>query len=73
MNTDYKLPEEYTQVGFHISRFGMQSLALKHKERTIFVFNSTADLKDDFVSPLCNYYAKRTSNSVKSEPALTTP
>ena len=68
MKTDYKLPDEYTQIGFDISRFGIASLALKHNNRTIFVFNSVSDLRDDFVCRICDYYVRLSSNKIKATP-----
>jgi hypothetical protein len=65
MKTDYKLPDEYVQIGFHISRFGRESLALKHNDRTLFVFRSQADLRDELVSRLCDMYARRVLTPTK--------
>ncbi len=57
--TEYQIPEEYAQRGFYISEFGRNSLALKHGDRAIFVFNSRTDMRDEFVSRICECYARR--------------
>jgi hypothetical protein len=58
MMTEYQLPEEYAQMGFYISGFGRNSMALKHSDRTIFVFNTGTDMRDDFVRRLCECYVR---------------
>ncbi len=68
MMTEYRLPAEYTQMGFYISEFGRNSLALKHNDRTIFVFNSRNDMRDDFVSRLCDCYVRRAPEPFKKMP-----
>lgn len=63
MEMNYRLPEEYVQIGFNISKFGKNSLALKHGDRTIFVFGSDLDFRDDFVDRLCASYLTLASNA----------
>jgi hypothetical protein len=58
ISMNYYLPQKYTELGFHISSFGMKSMALKHQGRTVFVFGSALDLRDDFIGRLCDSYLK---------------
>ncbi len=63
MEINYQLPEKYTQIGFNISRLGDKSSALQHHGRTIFVFGSDLDLRDDFIGLLCDSYVCLTSDA----------
>ena len=56
MDIYYELPSEYVELGFNMSKFGDKSLALKHRDRSIFIFSSESDLRDDFVRRLCDTY-----------------
>ena len=62
---NYNLPQEYINLGFTMAKFGEKSLALKHREKTIFVFGSSLDLRDDFISRLCDNYMKLFSYGIK--------
>lgn len=61
MGTGYQLPEEYTNLGFHISKFGGSCFALKYHDHTIFVFGSDSDFGDGFIDRLCESYTSLTS------------
>jgi hypothetical protein len=63
MEMNYRLPEEFVQIGFNLSKFGDKSFALKHADRTIFVFGSDLDFRDDFVGRLCSSYMTMASNA----------
>jgi hypothetical protein len=64
METKYVLPQKYSDLGFNLSKFGKESLALSYQGKTVFVFSSTIDVRNEFVSRLCdcrlklNSYAK---------------
>ena len=58
---DYKLAQEYADLGFNIARFGRKSLALKHHDRTIFIFGSRSDFRDALINRLCASYYKTIS------------
>jgi hypothetical protein len=64
METKYILPLKYIEEGFKLSGFGNKSLALKHHEKIIFVFYSDLDLKNDFVSRLCESYLKLAKTAI---------
>ncbi len=59
------IPEKYRDLGFEISKFGANSLALRRNDKAIFVFSSSSEIKDEFVSAICDYHLKRSE-----EPAL---
>jgi hypothetical protein len=63
METKYQLHEKYVQAGFNISRLGDKSSALQHQGRTIFVFGSDLDLRDDFIHLLCDSYVSLASDA----------
>ena len=52
------LPKKYIELGFELSKFGEKSLILKYNNNIIFIFGSYLDVRDDYVSKLCDYYLK---------------
>ena len=61
---NFKLTQEYINLGFNIFNLGSNSFALKHGDRTIFVFGSDLDLRDNFLNLLCESYLSLTSATV---------
>jgi hypothetical protein len=64
MEKNLILPPKYIELGFKMSKFGNDSLALICKDRNVFVFNSDSDLRDDFVSRLCDCHLRLISNGI---------
>ena len=69
MGTKYVLPQKYADLGFNLSKFGNQTLALSYHGKTIFVFSSAIEVREEFVSRLCECrlnlisYARPSSNN----------
>ncbi len=55
MKAKFVLPQKYADLGFKISKFGKKSQALRWQDKVVFVFNSDLDVRDDFISRLCDY------------------
>jgi hypothetical protein len=55
---NYTLPQKYVESGFKIAADEGKSFVLKYQHRIVFVFDSAVDVKDDFVSSLCESYLK---------------
>ncbi|MBP1708171.1 MAG: hypothetical protein H6Q39_1895 [Chloroflexi bacterium] len=70
MKTDFILSQKYADLGFEMSRFGKESIALRRENKIIFVFSSTIDVSDDFVSRLCDCHVKLTNGEKSKEPSL---
>jgi hypothetical protein len=62
METNHVLSQKYADLGFKMSKFGKESLALRCQDKVVFVFGSDMDIRDDFVSRLCDCHLKVTSN-----------
>jgi hypothetical protein len=67
METEYILSQKYVDLGFKMSRFGRESLALKCQDKVVFVFSSGLDVRADFVSRLCDCHLKLTSDKSASQ------
>ena len=53
METKYVLPQKYADLGFNLSKFGNETLALSYQGKTVFVFSSAIEVREEFVSRLC--------------------
>jgi len=62
MKTDYVLPEKYADLGFEVSKLGKESLILSYKGKSIFVFSSGIDVREEFISRLCDCRLKLNSS-----------
>jgi hypothetical protein len=71
METNLILPQKYVDLGFKMSKFGKQSLALRCQDKIVFVFGSDKDIRDDFVSRLCDCHLKINSNGTTNSLNLT--
>ncbi len=52
------LEGKYVQLGFRISKFGKQSLALKRQDKVVFVFGGDLSVGREFVTKLCDCHLK---------------
>jgi hypothetical protein len=64
MEKNHILPQKYIELGFNMSKFGNSSLALRCQNNVVFVFNSSIDIREDFVSRLCDCHIKLISNGI---------
>ena len=55
----YNIPQEFIDLGLCVSKFGEKSLSLKRGESIIFIFGSNLELREDFISRLCDSYFYR--------------
>jgi hypothetical protein len=58
VNEKEMLPKKYIELGFALFKFGEKSQILQYHGKTIFAFGINAELPDDVVPKLCDYYLK---------------
>lgn len=56
------IPEKYAEMGFEITRFGVQSSVLRFEHKPIFVFSSGNNIDAGFLTRICDIYLKITGN-----------
>ncbi len=59
------LPEKYSELGFEITKFGSKSLALRHHDKAVYVFDSGAGIEEKLVSILCDCHLKLCREKVR--------
>lgn len=50
--------QKYVDLGFHITKFGKNSMALRFNEKPVFVFNIDSPVDEKFLSQICDIYLK---------------
>jgi hypothetical protein len=58
---NYVLPQKYADLGFKLLKIGKESLAISYQGKTIFIFSSAIDARDEFISRLCDCRLKLNS------------
>jgi hypothetical protein len=52
------ISQKYADLGFEITKFGVNSRVLRFGRTPVFVFNSNTDIDADFLSHICDTYLK---------------
>jgi hypothetical protein len=60
---NFDLPQKYVNLGFRMSKFGEKSLALKCEDRIVFVFGPGSEVRESFVSRICDCHLKLASSA----------
>jgi hypothetical protein len=56
MSVNDLLPAKYFELGFEVAKIGDKSLLLTYNKKTVFMFGSYLDVREDFVIKLCDHY-----------------
>ena len=54
------VPDKYAALGFEVTKFGSQSLALRFENKPIFIFESNLVIDEVFFRSICDTYLKLT-------------
>lgn len=52
------VPERYADLGFEITKFGINSKVLKFNKKPIFVFSANMNTDAKFLTSICDTYLK---------------
>ncbi len=58
---------KYSGLGFEISKFGANSLALRFEGKPVFIFSADAEIDAEFVTLICDFYLN--THPLQKQPA----